>query len=155
MVIWRNSIFIALLPFAVGIALAQTGESPSAQNSNDNISISPEGFTSGDNFGIVVNQTFTSAGQEFYRRFTDFWREKPDFENYTLVIVERPSQRFGNRISISFNQKTVFTSNIPTKVDAIRSLSSEAVDKTHANIISLSLRMTGDGDPDMGGDGKF
>ena len=143
MTIWRSYLFAALMLFATGLAWAQVDEPGAAQN------------LSGDDFGIVVNQTFTAAGQEFYRRFTDFWREKPDFENYTLVIVERPSQRFGNRITINFHQKSVFSSNIPNKVDAIRSLSSEAVEKAYANILSLSLRMTGDGDPDMGGDGLF
>jgi hypothetical protein len=41
----------------------------------------------GIELGIIVNQTFNATGQEFYRRFTDFWREKPDFERYTLVVL--------------------------------------------------------------------
>jgi len=113
----------------------------------------PESVSASDNFGIVVNETFTPAGQEFYRRFTDFWREKPDFESYTLVIVERPSHRFGNRVTINFEQKAVYSGNLPVKFDQIRSVSSDSVEKVYANIISLSLRTTGSSDPDLAGSG--
>lgn len=106
----------------------------------------------GDEFGIVVNQTFTPGGQEFYRRFTDFWREKSDFESYTLVILERPSRRYGNAIFVSYGQRVMYSSALPVKIDAIRAMSSDAVDKAYANIISLTLRFSGDNDPDIGPD---
>jgi len=106
----------------------------------------------GDEFGIVVNQTFTPGGQEFYRRFTDFWREKSDFVSYTLVILERPSRRYGNIIFVSYGQRVMYSSGLPVKIDAIRAMSSDAVDKSYANIISLSLRFSGDSDPDIGPD---
>lgn len=112
--------------------------------------ISPKSL--GDDFGIVVNQTLTPGGQEFYRRFTDFWREKSDFESYTLVIVESPSRRYGNRIVVNFGQKSLFVGFLPIKNDAIRGLGGEAVEKVYAGIISLSIRMTGDRDPDLSDD---
>jgi len=105
-----------------------------------------------DEFGIVVNQTFTQSGQEFYRRFTDFWREKSDFESYTLVVMERPSRRYGNQVIVSFGQKTVFSGVLPIKTDAVRTFSLDAVEKAYANIISLNIKMTGDRDPDLGDD---
>jgi curli production assembly/transport component CsgE len=108
---------------------------------------------SADALGIVVNETFTSGGQEFYRRFTDFWREKPDFESYTLVVTERPSRRYGNRITVTYERQVVFAGNLPLKLDAIRALSADAAEKVNANVISLGLRMTGDADPDMAKDG--
>lgn len=99
-----------------------------------------------------MNQTFTPGGQEFYRRFTDFWREKSDFESYTLVILERPSRRYGNLIFVSYGQRVMYSSGLPIKFDAIRAMSSDAVDKVYANIISLALRFSGDADLDVGAD---
>jgi curli production assembly/transport component CsgE len=104
----------------------------------------------GIELGIVVNQTFSASGQEFYRRFTDFWREKPDFESFTLVIIERPSSRFGSRVVVSYGQTVVFTGNLPVKIDAIRALGAEAVERAHASVIAANLRMDGASDPDMG-----
>ena len=108
------------------------------------------GAASRDDFGIVVNQTFTPGGQEFYRRFTDYWREKPDFERHTLVIVERPSRRYGNQIMVSLGQRMVFFGGLPIKAEAIRTASAEAVEKAYANIIAATLRFGDSRDPDMG-----
>lgn len=104
----------------------------------------------GIELGIVVNQTFSASGQEFYRRFTDFWREKPDFESYTLVVLERPSSRFGSRVVVSYGQTVVFISNLPVKIDAIRALGAEAAERAHASVVAANLRMDGASDPDMG-----
>jgi curli production assembly/transport component CsgE len=104
----------------------------------------------GIELGIVVNQTFSATGQEFYRRFTDFWREKPDFERYTLVVLERPSSRFGSRVVVSYGQTVVFTGNLPVKIDAIRALGAEASERAHASVVAANLRMDGASDPDMG-----
>ncbi|MEI6026871.1 MAG: CsgE family curli-type amyloid fiber assembly protein [Betaproteobacteria bacterium] len=104
----------------------------------------------GIELGIVVNQTFSASGQEFYRRFTDFWREKPDFESYTLVVLERPSSRFGSRVVVSYGQTVVFMGNLPVKTDAIRALGAEAVERAHASVVAANLRMDGASDPDMG-----
>lgn len=99
--------------------------------------------------GIVVNETFTPMGQEFYRRFTDYWRENPDFERYTLVVSERPSRRSGNRIAISQDQQVVFTGNLPIKLEAIRALSADASEKVNANILSLQLGLSNEPDRDI------
>lgn len=108
-----------------------------------------------DEFGIVVNQSFTLGGQEFYRRFTDFWREKPDFEVYTLVVNERPSRRFGNRISVTFGQQVVFAGVLPVRVDGIRALALDGVEKAYATIISLNIKIAGERDVDMASDDEI
>jgi len=100
--------------------------------------------------GIVVNQTVTAAGQEFYRRFTDFWRERPDFESFTLVILERTSPRFVGRVFVSYGQTVVFSGPLPVKIDAIRALSAEAAEKAYAGVVAAGLRTDGTPDPDIG-----
>lgn len=136
----RQRLLAAVFALGVGASLAQTGSgSDGARRPSDDL-------------GIVVNQTFTSAGQEFYRRFTDFWREKPDFESLTLVILERPSLRYGNRVTVSAGQTVVYTGNLPAKTEAIRALSADAVERAYANIIASGLRLNGALDPDIGPD---
>lgn len=135
----RRRLLAAGLAVAAGACLAQNADGNSPRRRSDDL-------------GIVINQTFTTGGQEFYRRFTDFWREKPDFESYTLLILERPSLRYGNRIIVSHGQTVVYTGNLPAKADAIRALSADAVEKAYANIIASSLRLNGAPDPDIGPD---
>ena len=102
--------------------------------------------------GIITNQTMTPLGQEFYNRFNDFWREKADFENYSFVISERHSKRYGSQISIVYRQKPVFSGNLPYRYGQVRAFSADAAEKVHVNIIGLSLRAAGDKDPDIADD---
>ncbi len=102
--------------------------------------------------GIITNQTITPLGQEFYNRFNDFWRENPDFEDYSFVVSERHSKRYGSQITIVYRQKPVYSGNLPYRYGQVRAFSADAADKVHSNIIGLSLRAAGDKDPDIGDD---
>lgn len=102
--------------------------------------------------GIVVNETISANGLEFYRNFLEGWREKPDADNYNLDIIERPSRRFGNQIWIMYGKDRVFLTALPIKFDRIRALSEEAVDATYATIITLGMQSQFSADSDMGVD---
>lgn len=102
--------------------------------------------------GLIVNVTMTANGQEFYRNFTEFWRDKPDGENYTLAIEERPSRRLGNQISVVYGQKQIFLSALPLKFELVRALSEQAADASYANIITLGMFAPSSRDPDLGVD---
>lgn len=107
----------------------------------------PEEFT-----GIVINQTLTPLGQEFFNRFIEFWREKPQYDTYSLVITERHSRRYGSQISILHRQRAVFGGNLPFKYGLIKAFSGDAVEKAYTNVISLNLRNATDRDPDIAED---
>lgn len=102
--------------------------------------------------GIVANQTLTPLGQEFYSRFNDFWRENADFEDYSFVVGERHSRRYGSQIVVVYRQKQVFVGNLPYRYGQIRAFSADAADKVHTAIVGLSLRVAADRDPDMADD---
>lgn len=103
-----------------------------------------------DDIGLVVNQTYTAGGLEFFRRFSDFWREKSDVDRYTLTILERPSRRFGNQVMVSLGQRPVYVAALPLKADAIRNASLEAVEQVYASAVASNLRFNDRPDPDMG-----
>lgn len=101
---------------------------------------------------LIVNQTYTAGGLEFYRRFTDYWREKADGDRYTLVIVERPSRRYGNQVLVSLAQRPVFVAPLPLKFDAIRGISLDAVEQVYTAAVASNLRFLDQADPDMARD---
>jgi curli production assembly/transport component CsgE len=110
-----------------------------------------ERYTTADGIkGLIVNQTITTGGYEFFRSFTEFWRQRPEAENYSLNIIERPSKRYGNQIWIFFGQTRVYAGIVPLKYDRIRTVSEEAVDATIANLVAMSLETPASGDPDVG-----
>jgi hypothetical protein len=89
--------------------------------------------------GLVINQTLTGGGYEFYRVFSELWMLKPDSDNYSLSVVERP-QRYGNNFILIFlGQTRIYGGNVPRKYEQIRSLCEQAVDTALANIIAIAL----------------
>ncbi|MFI4941352.1 MAG: CsgE family curli-type amyloid fiber assembly protein, partial [Burkholderiales bacterium] len=109
--------------------------------------------TNGDGVsGLIINQTMSSIGQQFFLNFTEFWRDKPGGEHYTLDIVERPSRRFGNQVIIMYGQKSVYLAALPIRLDKVRALSELAVETTYANIVSINLFGPTMHDPDMSND---
>jgi len=96
--------------------------------------------------GVVVNQTITPNGYEFYRSFSILWSENPDSRNYSLSIKERLSKRYGNRVDVYLGQKLVYTAALPIRYEGIQSLCEKAVEDTQSNIVTLSMQSTNDAD---------
>jgi len=107
----------------------------------------PDEFT-----GLIINQTITPLGDEFYHRFVEAWREKPQYESYSVVVTERYARRSGSQVTIIYRQRPVFTGNLPFRYGLVKAYSSDAAERAYSNIISLSLRNTADRDPDIAED---
>jgi curli production assembly/transport component CsgE len=86
--------------------------------------------------GILVNQTISAQGLEFYRVFAESWRDKQDAESHSLTVVERPSRRTGNQIWIVDGQRRVLTLALPYRFDRIRAVAEQAADASYADVIS-------------------
>jgi len=102
--------------------------------------------------GILVNQTVSQQGWEFYRSFAEAWREKPDGEKFTLEINERFSRRSGNLIWITNGPRRLFVGALPYKLDKVRPFAEQAADTSYANMLSLMLPLEGGPDLDLGRD---
>jgi hypothetical protein len=89
--------------------------------------------------GLVVNQTLTNAGYDFYRIFSILWSEKADSGKYSLSVQERLSKRFGNQVGIFLGQRRVFFTPLPQRYDGLKSLGEKAVEEVQANILTLSI----------------
>ena len=89
--------------------------------------------------GVVVNQTFTRFGQEFYRLFTQGLQDQAALQSRVLSIVEKPSRRLGNRITVLSGQTPVFDAILPFKQDKLAAFATQALDAVAANIAALML----------------
>ena len=50
--------------------------------------------------GLIIDQTQTRIGQEFYQNFVTFWEAPPGIEDYNIVIVEMANPTWGSWIWI-------------------------------------------------------
>lgn len=100
--------------------------------------------------GLVVNQTVTAAGYDFYRTFSILWSEKPDSENYSLSVQERfllsertrRATRRSSQVGIFLGQKRIFSSVLPWRRDAVEDLGERAANEILANITASMIEAT-------------
>lgn len=89
--------------------------------------------------GLVVNQTLTGLGNEFYKIFSIQWSETEESRRYSLSVQERLSRRSGNFVNVYFGQKRVFNAVLPNKYVELRALGEKAVGEIQAFIVALAL----------------
>jgi len=130
----------------VAFAQSNVSASPNTPSNRSDFRV-PDEFT-----GLIINQTITPLGDEFYHRFIEFWREKPQYDSYTVVVTERYSRRNGSQVGIIYRQRLVFNGILPIRYGLIKAFSNDAVEKAYTNIVSLSLRNSSDRDPDIAED---
>ena len=61
-----------------------------------------------DTPGLLVNQTRTFAGQEFFSAFAEQWQGYDPDSRYSIVITERPSARTGSQITVTYIGAVVY-----------------------------------------------
>lgn len=102
--------------------------------------------------GVVVNQTITVAGQEFFQYFVAHWRERELSERFAIAVVERPSARWGGQIWVEFAQRRVFQAPLSSARSGLRSLSEQAVDLVYQTVIDTEAERLLFRDADLGAD---
>lgn len=104
--------------------------------------------------GLVIDQTQTRVGAEFYRLFTLFW-ELPRIEEnprVSIMVVERASAQWGFWILILVNDNVAFQSVMKPQPDDIERDVRMAVSAVQQHIVALS-RGNQVLDPDISGSG--
>lgn len=100
--------------------------------------------------GVVVDQTITMIGQEFYQEFMAFWREKETVDRFMLSIHERPSARQGSQIWVVFGEKRVFQAQLSSTRSRVRDLSRHAVEIVYQQVVDAELQALLFRDIDLG-----
>ncbi len=103
--------------------------------------------------GVVVNNTVTFIGQEFYRTFVASWREAPNAESFSVTVHERPSARWGSLISIEYEHREVFRAFLsPGRRDFVRLAADDAARIVYQNVVELEVQRLLFRDPDLARD---
>lgn len=77
--------------------------------------------------GLIVNQTRTLIGSEFYRHFCTLWGEpKVDYQ-YNITIMEIPDARWGSLMTIEVNGKIAYRKSIRPRSDKAKEEASHSI----------------------------
>lgn len=141
---------LCLFAACAGIGLAPVAAAQSDLPSNANTAnFAPR---SSDYGGVIVDQTITVIGQEFYKNFAMLWHEKANTERYALAIRERPSARQGSRIFIEMGQRRIFQAQLPSNRANVQALSEQAANAAYDNVVDADLQKLLLRDPDLAAD---
>lgn len=102
--------------------------------------------------GVVVGQTVTVTGQDFYQYFVARWRDQPSSERYTISVHERPSARLGNLVWVEYERMRLFQAILPVSRSQIRQVSEQAAEITWQRLIEFELERKLYNDADLAKD---
>jgi len=108
-----------------------------------------------EEMGLIVDETQTKLGHDFYEIFYANWQPPEVSVAYTIVISEKPVPRSGTQVSITINDVNVFDNFLQPKYDAIEEVALYAVEYTGnylSNFEAIQQDLQGN---DMVGSGIF
>lgn len=80
--------------------------------------------------GIVVDETQSKWGKDFYEYFYNIWPFPEKAEDYTIVVIEKPLPGLGTVLSIKFNDEEIFQQFAQPKLESIQEIAEYAAEYT-------------------------
>ena len=105
--------------------------------------------------GLLVDDTKTKTGKDFYDLFYSRWQPPKGAKNYGITISEKPFRLTSTLIVVSINDNPVYQAVLQPRQDIVEGLSDDAVATTYsylANYEAIMKQLNGD---DMTGSGIF
>lgn len=105
--------------------------------------------------GLLVNDTKTKTGRDFYDLFYSGWEAPINAKNYSITISEKPFRLTSTMIVVSINDNVVYQGILQPREDLIEALSEEAISITHDYLLNyeeITKQLNGD---DLAGSGIY
>lgn len=80
--------------------------------------------------GLLIDETLTKTGHDFYDIFYSKWEAPASIYNYTITIRERPIRGRSFQIYIMLNDVEIFEQNLQPRYDIVEAMAEYAVEYT-------------------------
>lgn len=87
-------------------------------------------------FGLVVDETMTRLGRDFYNQFYDLWQAPPTRAAYTIRIQERPVPGRSTMLQVLVNDDVTFRARLSPGREGVGDRPLQAARRTYAYIQS-------------------
>ena len=101
--------------------------------------------------GVVVANTITPAGHQFYRLFALAWRERPESERYSLAVVESRARQRLSLVTLYYANQSLYSAILPTRFPALQALVDQSLEAVASRLLTIELGAS-ESDPDLGAD---
>ena len=105
--------------------------------------------------GLLVDDTRTKAGKDFYDLFYSSWEAPAAAKNYTITVSEKPFRFISTLITISINDNQVYQAILQPRLDILEEQTKDAIAMTQdylANYEEIIKQLNGD---DLSGSGIY
>ncbi len=89
--------------------------------------------------GLIVDETRTRMGSDFYDLFYTHWEEPPDARHFTIIITEEPIPQMGTRMTLKVNDQSVAQFVLQPRYEVIEELAKQSVQFLRQHLIEREL----------------
>lgn len=100
--------------------------------------------------GLVLDQTVTVLGHEFFSAYADAWRELDGLQRYSVTIQEVPTARFGSTVKVLAKGRIVYQALLRPNRQAARELAPNVAGDIFQALIRAEAEQALFRDPDLG-----
>lgn len=105
--------------------------------------------------GLIIDETISKVGQDFYRYFNDQWNDPETNINFNIYISEKPMPGMGNMIIVTINYEEIFKNKISPQQQVIKSLAEYAINRSQQYVRNYEKITKQLEDEDMSGTGIY
>lgn len=105
--------------------------------------------------GLVVDETFSKVGHDFYDLFYSDWEPPKNVKDYSITITEKPLPRLGTQITIIVNDTPVYQRFVQPRTEIIKEMAQQGLEISYSyleNYDQIQKELQG---KDMQGTGIF
>lgn len=105
--------------------------------------------------GLLVDNTKTKGGKDFYDLFFALWEAPLNARNFTITINEKPYRLTTTFIVVMINENVVYEALLQPRLDVIEYMTAEAVQMAQSYLINyeeINRELNGD---DLSGSGIY
>ena len=105
--------------------------------------------------GLLVDDTKTKAGKDFYDLFYNSWEAPPAAKNFSITVSEKPFRLTSTLIVISIDDNIIYQDILQPRQELIEAQTADAISVTQnylANYAEITKQMNGD---DQAGSGIY
>lgn len=77
--------------------------------------------------GMVLDETISKIGRDFYNVFYQYWSAPEEAYNYTITITEKPAPSLGTIVSVKINDTYTYQSRLQPRFQMIEDAGKDAV----------------------------
>lgn len=100
---------------------------PISSNKSSDLKVSKANLSEIEIDGLIIDQTKTKAGRDFYELFYSNWVAPQQASDFTILITEEPGRGRSTLIAVTVNEQLVFKQFLQSRYEIIEQLMNGAV----------------------------